>query len=367
MPELSLDRLLAQLSSEAGKRKTPPCVVLLGEDAYLRDLAHQHLLDACVPAEMRDWAVTRISLAESGLYDVLQQAQSLPMLCPKQVIFASDLEALAGNEEDEKKSDKALEALAEYLQDPAPFTTLVLESPGLDQRTKLSKLLRDKAVVVSVSFDIEKAGDKIGLAAPLVARMARDAGVEMDLDTAAQLADCLDGDLGRIRCEVEKLAAYAGDAKRIVAADLAAVVVSAKKYTVWQLAEILSSGERSRAMTFLDSVLREGEEPAGVVGAMAWMYRKLIEAQELPAHTNKFQAAGKLKMRPDAAETALQQSRAIPRQRLLDGIVALAEADDRLKSGHKNPRAVMEFLIANLTAAAAESSPRAGRRRASSS
>lgn len=366
MPELSLDLLLAQLGGgDSGKAKPLHCVVLLGEDVYLRDQARQHLLDALVPPEVRDWAVARYSLVDSSLDKVLQHAQSLPMLSPKQLIFASDAEALESL--DEKENEKALEALAGYLGDPAPFTTLVFEAPGLDQRTKLAKLLREKAVVVSVSFDLEKMDQKISLAVPLVGQMARDAGVEIDLEAAALLADCLDGDLGRLRCEVEKLAAYAGDARRILTADVAAVVVSAKKYTVWQLSEILASGERAQAMTFLDSVLREGEDPAAVVGAMAWMYRKLIEAQELPAYTNKFQAAGKLKMRPETAELAIRQSRAIPRERLLEGIIALADADDRLKSGGKNPRAVMEFLISSLTAVAAKSPAGARSRPARSS
>jgi len=32
-------------------------------------------------------------------------------------------------------------------------------------------------------------------------------------------------------------------------------------------------------------------------------------------------------------------------------VQALAEADSKLKSGHRAPRAVLEFLIAELTAA----------------
>jgi DNA polymerase III delta subunit len=105
-------------------------------------------------------------------------------------------------------------------------------------------------------------------------------------------------------------------------------------------------------MAFLDSLLREGEEPVALVGAMAWMYRKLIEVQELPPGTNSYAAAGRLRMRPETVELAQRQSRAMPRERLLRGIQALAEADGRLKSGNRAPRAVLEFLISELTAPA---------------
>jgi len=65
---------------------------------------------------------------------------------------------------------------------------------------------------------------------------------------------------------------------------------------------------------------------------------------------NKFAAAGKLRMRPDTVELAQRQARIVPRARLLRGIQALAEADSRLKSGNRAPRAVLEFLISELTA-----------------
>ncbi|MGH9709759.1 MAG: hypothetical protein ACRD37_04355, partial [Candidatus Acidiferrales bacterium] len=82
----------------------------------------------------------------------------------------------------------------------------------------------------------------------------------------------------------------------------------------------------------------------------AWMYRKLIEARELPPGTNQFQAARDLGMRPESAGIAMAQARKFPREQLLEGIVALAEADSALKSGGPNPRATVEFLMARLTA-----------------
>jgi DNA polymerase III subunit delta len=127
-------------------------------------------------------------------------------------------------------------------------------------------------------------------------------------------------------------------------------VVSARKFTVWKLAEVFAARNRAKAMEFLDALLREGEQPAGIVGALAWMYRKLVEAREIPAGTNPYQAARELGMHPDSAAIALAQCRKIPREQLLAGMVALAEADSALKSGGPNPRATLEFLIARLTA-----------------
>jgi DNA polymerase-3 subunit delta len=158
-----------------------------------------------------------------------------------------------------------------------------------------------------------------------------------------------DGDLARVQTELAKLATYVGERQKVTRSDVEALVVSAKRYSVWQLADMLASRNGPQAVAFLDSLLREGEQPAALVGAMAWMCRKLIEAQEIPGTLSKYQAAGHLVVRPDTAEMAMRQSRKIPRPQLLDGLTALSEADSRLKSGPADARAVMEFLVAKLT------------------
>jgi DNA polymerase-3 subunit delta len=351
MPELTPERLFQLLAAPPGRKSKAACVVLAGADAYLRDLCRKGIISACFPEGAPEWAVIRASVRDDGLERILAMAQSYPMLSPRQVLFALDLEATEELEEDAR--DAAREKLAAYLEDPAPFTALVLEAASLDQRTKLSRLLAEKAAIISLDLG-EDAARKSQAALPAIAQMARAAGVAIEADAAAQLADCLDGELERIAPEVAKLAAYAGDAKRVTAADVTALVPAAKRYNVWQLAEILASPPPAggRALAFLDSLLREGEEPVALVGAMAWMYRKLIEVQELPPGTNSYAAAGRLRMRPETVELAQRQSRAMPRERLLRGIQALAEADGRLKSGNRAPRAVLEFLISELTAPA---------------
>jgi len=347
MAEMTPERVFQMLAAPAGRKPKVACIVLAGQDSYLREFSRKGIVSACFPEGAPEWAVVRTSLREEGVERVLSMAQSYPMLAPRQVIFAQEFESL--DELEEKAREAARERLNAYFDDPAPFTVLVLEATGLDQRTKLSKLLAEKTFIISLDLK-EDSRAKIQDATEAIGRMARDAGVAIDQDAAAQLADCLDGELERIAPEVAKLAAYADEGKRVTASAVALLVPAAKSYSVWQLAEILVSGERGRALEFLDSLLRDGEEPAALVGAMAWMYRKLIEVQELPAGMNPYAAAGKLRMRPDTVALAQRQSRGMPRARLLRGIESLAEADSRLKSGNRAPRAVLEFLISELTA-----------------
>ena len=344
MAQTDIQKLLARLA--AGK--PVPAVLLLGPEAYLRETCRKKLVEAVIPEANRDWAVVSYSLAETDLVTALQQAQTLPMLSPRQVVLVDALEEV--EHLDDSAREDAVKQLEAYLDDPAPFTLLLLEAQALDQRMKLSKLLGEKALVVQAALS-DDPEVRAQMVSEMAQKMAAELGVTLEPEAAADLADLVNGELARARTELEKLASYVGERKRITPADVDLLVVSEKKYSVWQLSDMLASRERHRALEFLSGVLREGEEPAGIVGALVWMYRKLIQAQELPRNVSAWDAMRQLGIRKDTAETALRQARRIPREQLLGGLRALYDADSRLKSGAADRRAILEFLLAALTAA----------------
>ena len=340
MPQTTLENFLQIIA----RGKPVPAILLHGTDPYLHDRCRKALIEKFVPEAARDWAVTKLSAPGGGWEEMLERAQTVPMLSPHQIIFLDGMEALErlGDE----SSEEIAEALKAYLKDPAPFSIVVFEAEALDRRRWVSKLLTANALVVELSTGA-------GNMAAFASDMAREMGAEIDSAAAAELVEAVNGEPAKIRLELQKLSLYAAG-RKIESADVEALVVSARKYTVWKLTEVLAARDRRAAMDFFDCLLREGEPPAGMVGALAWTYRKLIEARELPPGTNQFQASRDLGMRPESAGMAMAQARRFAREQLLEGIVALAEADSALKSGGPNPRATMEFLIARLTAVPAK-------------
>jgi DNA polymerase III subunit delta len=342
MARVSPEELLKRLE----KGKPIPALLLLGEERYLRDACRAQLIERFVPEASRTWAVSRYSAERGETQAALEQAQTLPMLSLLQVVFLEDGEAI--EKLVEKNRDQAVALLENYLGDPAPFTVMVVEATGLDQRMKLAKLLMEKTLVVEVGLG-DNADARQASAVALARAIGKEQGVEFENGAAEDLAEFVAADLLRLKTEIDKLSTFAGERKLIRRADVSAMVVSEKTATVWELAEILASRQSKKALEFLDRLLREGEEPLPILGAMAWMYRKLIEAGEVKGVTNGWQAARALGMRPEQAELALQNARKIPRARLLDGLRALQKADDRLKRGGEDARAVMEFLVTELT------------------
>jgi DNA polymerase III subunit delta len=337
------DELLSRLK----KGKPIPAILLLGEEPYLRDICRAQIMDQYVPEAARTWAVSRFSAERGDVRAALDQAQTLPMLSPQQVVFLEEAEAI--EEFAEKKRDEAVKQLESYLADPAPFTVLVMEATHLDQRMRLFKLLVEKSLVVEVGLG-EDPNQRSATAVALARTLAKEQGVEFERGAAEDLAELVAADLQRLKTEIEKLSTFAGERKLIRRKDVALMVISERAATVWEMVDMIASRQGKRALDFLDRLLRDGEEPLQMLGAMAWMYRKLVEASEIKGAVNGWQAARALQMRPEQAELAVQNSRKISKPRLLAGMRAFQRADERLKRGGEDSRAVMEFLITELTA-----------------
>src|SRR5579864_4444027 len=86
MAQVSTEQLLARLASG----KAIPAVLLLGEEPYLRDECRARLIEKFVPEAARTWAVSRYSAGRGETQAALDQAQTMAMLSPQQVVFLED-------------------------------------------------------------------------------------------------------------------------------------------------------------------------------------------------------------------------------------------------------------------------------------
>ena len=192
------------------------------------------------------------------------------MLSSQQVVFLEDAEAI--EKLGEGSREEAVERIAAYLEDPAPFTIFVLEAEKLDMRMILGKKLAELTLVVDVCLGDEPEG-RLRAAEVWAKTIAKEQGVTVEKGAAEDLAEFVSGDLMRLKTEMEKLATFAGERKTIRREDVTQLVISEKTTTIWEVADLLASHQPRKALEFIDRLLREGEEPVLMVGGMAWMYR----------------------------------------------------------------------------------------------
>jgi DNA polymerase-3 subunit delta len=343
-----------ELASRLQKDRLPAVLLVLGDEPYVRDALRSQLIEALIPEAARTWAVSRYSAAGNETQRALEQAQTLPMLSPRQLIFLEEVEAV--QDLGEKNRDAAVALLEHYFGDPAPFTMLVLEAAALDQRMKLGKFLTEKALLLDIGQG-DNLQDRLESATALARVIAKEEDVLFETGAAEELVEYVAADFVRLRTEIRKLATYAGERKEIRSQDVRALVASEKSTTTWDLADMLVSRQTAKAMDLLNCLLRDGEQPLQILGALTWNYRKVVEASELPGVANGFQAARALAMRPEQAELALRSARKSSRAQLLAGMQTLRWVDDRLKQGKDEGQTVMEFMIAELTRSSNSAKP----------
>lgn len=319
------DQLIARLAAH----KPIPAIALVGSDAYLRDLCRNKIIDSFTDPASREWNLSRLSVRDAGWDEVFDRAQTLPMLSKCQVVIVEDVHSIEKLGDDSR--ERIVKSMDRYLESPPAFTVLVIEADSLDGRQKFTKLIYEKTFTVDLQITPESA-------VSLAMQMARELGAELDRPAAALLADALNGEPARMRMELEKLASYAGTGGYIAKDDVERLVVSARKNTVWQLADLIAERNGDAALKLLENLVREGEQLPAIVGALAFRYRALIDG-----------GSGWNYSRQGQFGSPGQAARASKKQ-MLAGLVALAEADSELKSNNPDPRATLEFLIARLAA-----------------
>src|SRR5258707_10856078 len=224
MARVSTEEFLERL--QMGKRV--PGVLLRGDEPYLRDECRKQLIEKYVPEAARTWAISRFSADNGETQAAVDQSQTLPMLSPTQVVFLEDGEAI--EKLGEKGRDEAVKTLEAYLENPAPFTVLVIEASGLDQGMRLAEFLQGKGLVVEGGL-VENMDERVAAAAVLAKSLAKEQGIDFEKGAAEDLAESVSGDLMRLKTEVDKLATFAAERKSVRRQDVAGLGVSGKSAT----------------------------------------------------------------------------------------------------------------------------------------
>jgi len=310
--------------------------LIVGEDSYLRVQQREKIIADTVPAEARPFAVQEFSLSRTELGEVERSAAAPTLLSPRQVLVLREVERL--DDEEVERLERLLDSLPE-------FTVVIFEEERLDKRTRVARLLQEKC-------QGHEAESPEGVEAVRAAEQwARKIGLKLSRERAEDLVFVLGPEQGRLHAELEKLRAFVGGAHEVTMDDMVSVVEAARRFKVFDLTDLLAARRRADALALVGLLLTQGERPIGIVGALAWLYRQLWIAQGLAPGTRASETRGVLRVPPAQVEQLLRQARKFQPEELRQGLAALAEADEALKSSPPDPKTVVELLVVRLTGA----------------
>ena len=343
-----------QFLSSLQKSGPAPVYLFLGPEPYQRDRCRRALLASVLgdSPEARETGFTRLALSEVPLAAALDDARSLSLFASRRVIWLAGAEAalprtLADSDEPDNQ-------LANYLHQPTPDTTVVIEASryGFEGDDK-AKLERARKFFSAIVAQVEFRPFSPEAARSLAQTLAKQAGLQLGLAELAMLLDATGGEASRLETEIEKLWLFTGGARKVTAEDIVALVPDAQAATIFALVAALGRGDRSRAFEILDTLTREGEYMPLALTFLATQFRMALAAREaslrnaaqIQAYFNQLGT----RIWPERARQIEQTVQAFSKPKLERAMSKLFEADRSLRDARPDDRLVMEEMILTLT------------------
>jgi len=177
-------------------------------------------------------------------------------------------------ENSQKIAKKDLKKLEGYLQIPSGSSVLVLLYEG-----SLKKDAKESFKgVKQISLDIRE-GDMPAW----IVEKAKLKGLKLSGDAAEYLVAVIGPDLGMLSTEIEKLTLVGKP--EIVKGDIAEIIEGKRIFGAFDLINAIRDRDKEKVFRVY-SILRETEEPYGLLGALNWQYAQMLGEKNSPKERN---------------------------------------------------------------------------------
>ena len=354
--------------SDVHRGKLRPAYVFIGDEVFFRDQCRQALLEHLVPADLRDFSLHDLDLAETSMAEVIDRARTPSLMAPFQVFFVRGIKSLYGR--GSHANDFA--AVENYVKDPNPAAVLIfiadhisipadvrrMDLADRDRFERIRETLGEYCGIVELARVEESDGIH------WIIDQAKKEGVKVEQEAARELVDSLGGDMLMVSRELEKLVLYVGEKKQITLGDVETMVLAAKQRSLYELTDAISAKDKPRALAVLDALLSSGDGEDAAIGhiyMLARTFRQMLVILEKGVRDSRtiWQALWQgFRVPPFAAEDIIRQARRYKsRRELTQAIKLVARADAALRSSPPSKRLVLENLVMRLAEEPKEISP----------
>lgn len=202
----------------------------------------------------------------------------------------------------------------------------------------------------------EKRETPLSLARQII-KWADSRGIKIEQADAYKLQEYVGTDLNLIKNELDKVCNYLGERDLITTKDIDLLVTRTPEADIYQLSEMIISGNGDKAYKILDVLLYTQVAPDAIVSVLgrAYMdfYRARVGAEcgvPMDAVAKEFGYGN----RAWVLGKCNQKTKLIPTNSLRDSLNAITEVNADMHSVSNNPRVTLENLIAKLLMYASE-------------
>lgn len=321
---------------ERAKRLKPQAVyVVHGDEDFLKRQVVSTLRTVILGEEDNAFGFSTHTGDKSTLAAVRNDLETLPFLTTRRLVIVENADPFVSQFRTQ---------LEKYVAEPATTGVLVLDVKAWPANTRLAKLLDGDATILC------KTPAAYRLPAWCTQRAASRHGKQLSSEAAKFLVDLVGSEMGQLDQELAKLAIYVGTAGRIEMSDVDKLVGNSRAENMWKIFDAIGGGNAAEALTILDRLFEQGEEPLRILGAFSLQLRRLAQAARAHQHGQSLsQALDRAGVPPFAQRACEQQLRHLGRERANRLYKWLLEADLGLKgSSQLPPRTLLERLVVQL-------------------
>ena len=198
--------------------------------------------------------------------------ENLPMMAQTTMVLVDEIDIFKLSEHDREKMMQILSDIPEYCT--VVFTYVTTPWKPDKRLKKLWDAVERHGIVVE--FAKQQVRDLV----PWVTRHFAANHKQISQDLCAYLIDITGGTMTALAGEISKICAYSG-ADRICKADIDAVTEPVLDAMVFQMTDMLGTGEYGAALLKLQQLLKMQNDPLSVLGAVGGHFRRLGTARTL--------------------------------------------------------------------------------------
>lgn len=304
--------------------------LLHGSEPLLLEDAWRELRDSLSKSIDFELDFLRFRAGQHDISEVLSALDSFPFVSQYRLVLLEEGQKLSSD--DQKK-------IVRYVEEPSQSHIFVILAAALTARSPLLAAAKKAGVVRELSPPT-RPGEIAAFARKELKRLA----IEADDSAIALIVEWTEGDLLRLRQEVEKLAIFS-DGKRLSAQHVRDTVARNTETSIFSFTDSVGAQDLPGALTLLRRLLAGGEPPLKILAMMMRQIRQLVMVRELMDGGRAAQIEATLKVPPFVGSKLRKQAHSYSAAALASAFEVIIDTDKKIKSGRMAPDFALEDAL----------------------
>ena len=278
----------------------------------------------------KDYSLIKYDLEENSILQVVDELNTVDLFSPKKIVIVYSFSKIEKEHED---------YLVRYIEKSEDSNILILvTTEKLDERKKLTKLLKSKAKVIDTtntnvdSYIKEELED-----------------YKIDFGALSLLKDYTNNNYNKIEQEIKKLKMLKLDEKVITKDDVTSVVRKSFDKNIFDFTNAINEKNKKKMFDIYYELIENKEDELKILGVLANNFRLLYKVKILKDIKSESELMSLLNIKnPKRLYILKQETYKYDKNDLLRYLKELSELDIKIKSGLIDKKLGMEIFLTKI-------------------